>query len=251
MAGTQLLLADEDVEIGGKEEHIGEGGIQNDFAYNNNVNNAHIKIRMAFLRKVYGLLSIQLLMTVIVSAVFMSCDSVKFFVQQNSWTVGLSFILTMGILIALHFKRREHPINLILLGAFTLIQSYTVGIVVSMYETAVVLEALFITLVVVCGLTIFTFQTKRDFSFLGFGLFAGLCGLLVGGFIQLFVQSTVLELFIGIAGAVLFSIFIIFDTQLLMHTLSPEEYILATINIYLDIINLFLHILRALAASRQ
>ena len=82
-------------------------------------------------------------------------------------------------------------------------------------------------------------------------LFAGLCALLIGGIIQMFVQSSALELFIGIAGALLFSIFIIFDTQMLMHTLSPEEYILATINIYLDIINLFLHILRALAAARQ
>lgn len=49
----------------------------------------------------------------------------------------------------------------------------------------------------------------------------------------------------------LFSFFIVFDTQLLMKTLSPEEYILATINIYLDIINLFLYILRILAASRN
>jgi len=248
MAAIPLLLIEEDVEGGGKEENE---GIQNDFAYNNNVSNANIKIRMAFLRKVYGLLSIQLLMTVVVAAVFMTCEPVKLFVQRNNWTVGLSFILTMVTLIALHVKRREHPINLILLGAFTLIQSYSIGIIVSMYETAVVLEALFITLVVVCGLTAFTFQAKRDFSFLGFGLFAGLCALLIAGLIQIFVQSTAMELVIGIVGALLFSLFIIFDTQMLMRTLSPEEYILATINIYLDIINLFLHILRALAASRQ
>lgn len=51
MAATQLLLPDEDVEIGGKEERSGEGGIQNDFAYNNNVNNAHIRIRMGITMK--------------------------------------------------------------------------------------------------------------------------------------------------------------------------------------------------------
>jgi len=51
----------------------------------------------------------------------------------------------------------------------TLVQAYTVGVVVSMYDTTVVLEALFITLTVLLGLTAYTFQTKRDFSFLGFG----------------------------------------------------------------------------------
>ena len=47
-ATVPLLLAEEDVENGGKEDYsVGpEGGIQNDFAYNNNVNNASIKIRM-------------------------------------------------------------------------------------------------------------------------------------------------------------------------------------------------------------
>lgn len=147
-----------------------------------------------------------------------------------------------------------------------------------MYDTTVVLEALFITLTVLLGLTAYTFQTKRDFSFMGFGLvytffcvclhniifysselyiflfyrlFIGLWCLLIGGFIQIFVHSTALELGISIGGALLFCLFIVFDTQAIMQTLSPEEYILATINIYLDIINLFLHILRALAISKQ
>lgn len=88
-------------------------------------------------------------------------------------------------------------------------------------------------------------------NFFFFSLFAGLTSLLVGGIVQIFVQSTALELLIGIGGAMLFALFIIYDTHMLMHVLSPEEYILAAINIYLDIINLFLHILRALAAARQ
>lgn len=249
MTSVPLLLMGEDIESGGKEES--EDAIQNDFAYRNNVHNADIRIRMAFLRKVYGLISIQLLMTVVVSAVFMMCTPVKLFVQQNPWMIGTSFFLTMGILISLHFKRKEHPTNLILLSAFTLIQSYTIGTIVTMYETHIVLEALFITLTIVVGLTAYAFQSKRDFSFMGFGLFAGLVALLIGGILQIFIQSSALEILISIGGALLFALFIIYDTHMLMHILSPEEYILAAINIYLDIINLFLHILRALAATRQ
>ena len=38
--------------------------------------------------------------------------------------------------------------------------------------------------------------------------------------------------------------FIVFDTQMIMKRVSPEEYIVATIELYLDIINLFIEILK-------
>lgn len=79
-----------------------------------------------------------------------------------------------------------------------------------------------------------------------FSLFAGLSVLILGGILQLFIQSSAFEVALSLVGAILFSLFLIFDTQMMMTTLSPEEYILATINLYLDIINLFLYILRIL-----
>lgn len=79
-----------------------------------------------------------------------------------------------------------------------------------------------------------------------FRLVAGLSVLIVGGLIQIFLQSSAFEVALSFAGAIFFSLFLIFDTQQMMTTLSPEEYILATINLYMDIINLFLYILRIL-----
>ena len=67
----------------------------------------------------------------------------------------------------------------------------------------------------------------------------------------MFFWSSALEFVISVAGAVLFCGFIIFDTYLLMHTLSTDEYILASINLYLDFINLFLYILRIIQASKN
>ena len=51
----------------------------------------------------------------------------------------------------------------------TVVQAYTLGVVVSFYEVSVVLQAFFLTCAVVAGLTAFTFQTKRDFSHWGAG----------------------------------------------------------------------------------
>lgn len=248
MSQTVPLIL-EDVEQGGKEY---DENIENDFAYRNNVAQAGKAIRLAFLRKVYGLLTMQIFLTVIIAALFMFTPPIKEFVQKNDWLMLFSFIGSIAVLIPLHIKRKESPTNFILLTAFTAIQAYTIGVIVTFYSKTIVLEALLLTFLVLGGLTVYTFQSKRDFSSWYSGLFAGLLILIVGGFMQIFIQSPIFELFIGLGGALLFCVFIICDTKLIMETLSAEEYILATINLYLDIINLFLYILRILqAANRQ
>ena len=47
---------------------------------------------------------------------------VKEAVQGNSWMLFPAFLLSMGLLVALHVKRKETPINLILLAAFTVVE---------------------------------------------------------------------------------------------------------------------------------
>ncbi|KAF5269166.1 hypothetical protein FQR65_LT02466 [Abscondita terminalis] len=248
MSSTVPLILDEEDCDGAKDV---EGGITDDFAYNNNVMQATKRVRMAFIRKVYGLLSVQLFFTVVVSSIFMFTPTIKEFIHTNNWLLIIAMFGSIGLLIALHIKRLETPTNFILLAAFTVVEAYTIGVVVTFYSQAVVLQALLLTLVVVGSLTAYTFQTKRDYSTMYSGLFAGICILLLGGILQLFFHSTVLELVFAVGGALLFSLFIVFDTQMIMQTLSPEEYILATINLYLDIINLFLHILRILQSLNQ
>lgn len=239
MASIPLMYAQEDCELGGKES------IEDDFAYRNNVINADKEIRLGFIRKVYGLLTVQLLATV-ATAGLMLAQPIQAFVHQNDWMIVLAFILSMVTLFALIAKRRDSPANLFLLAAFTVTQAYTIGVVVSYYNTVVVLQALVITFAVVLSLTLYTLNTKRDFSFVGYGLIAGLSVLIVGGFLQIFLQSSLFEVALSFTGTIFFSFFLIFDTQQMMVTLSPEEYILATVNLYMDILNLFLYILRLL-----
>ena len=58
----------------------------------------------------------------------------------------------------------------------------------------------------------------------------------------------------GCAGALIFSLYIVYDTQLMMggkhkYALDPEEYIFAALNIYLDVVNLFMYILMIIGGS--
>lgn len=71
-----------------------------------------------FLRKVYGLLSVQLLMTTVIAGLCLMTPALKELIHANPWLILVAFVLAMGLLVALHVKSRETPINLILLAAF-------------------------------------------------------------------------------------------------------------------------------------
>ncbi|NP_001279731.1 protein lifeguard 4 [Callorhinchus milii] len=232
-------------------EHYPRSSIEDDFNYGSNVASASVHIRMAFLRKVYTILSLQIILTTVTSAVFMYSDTIKDFIHTSPAFVLVPALGSLGLIIALAIYRHQHPINLYLLFAFTLFEAITVATAVTFYQYSVVLQAFVLTTAVFLGLTSYTFQSKRDFSKYGAGLFACLWILILAGFFRLFFFSETMELVFASAGALLFCGFIIYDTHVLMHKLSPEEYILASINLYLDIINLFLHILRILESINK
>lgn len=233
------------------EEKYPRSSIEDDFNYGTNVATASVHIRMDFLRKVYTILSLQIIITTAVSALFMLCNPIKIFVHESPALVLISAIGSLILLLALAVYRHQHPVNLYLLFGFTLLESLSVATAVSFYEYTIVLQAFVLTSAVFLGLTAYTFQSKRDFSKLGASLFAGLWILIIASFMRLFFYNDTMELVFAGAGALLFCGFIIFDTHLLMHKLSPEEHVLASINLYLDIVNLFLYILRILDSMKK
>jgi protein lifeguard len=130
--------------------------------------------------------------------------------------------------------------------------AYLIGIVTALYaqsgQGGLIVEAVFITATVFIGLTLFTLQSKWDFSFLGAGLGVVLWILVLWSFFGLIfglAQGSVYALL----GSVLFSGYIIFDTYMIAERLDSEDYIVAAIQLYLDLMNLFLMILRLLTKS--
>lgn len=225
--------------------------IEDDFNYGTNVATASVQIRMDFLRKVYSLLSLQIILTTATSALFMFSQTIKDFVHASPAVVLVSGLGSLVLLLALAMYRHQHPINLYLLLVFTLLEAVSVAVALTFYEYSTVLQALFLTCAVFSGLTAYTFQSKRDFSKMGAGLFACLWILIIASFMRFFFNSESTELVLAGAGALVFCAFIIYDTNLLMKQLSPEEHILASINLYLDIVNLFLHVLRLLDSMKK
>lgn len=74
--------------------------------------------------------------------------------------------------------------------------------------------------------------------------------LLVGaGIVGIFWRNEFFHFLMACGGALIFSMYIVYDTQMMMggshkYSISPEEYVFAALNLYLDIINLFLYLLK-------
>lgn len=215
-------------------------------------------VRQGFVRKVFGLLTMQLALTAAITAAFVLSNSVKMFVAANSWVLITSVIASFALILTMSFweaGRRRHPTNIILLFLFTLCEGILVGAVSATYDTNVVLMAAGVTTAVVAGLTLFAMQTKHDFTTAGGCLMSLLFTLLAVSLMQFFLRLPWLHLAISAGGAALFSVYLVFDIQLMMGSgavaISPDEYVFAALNLYLDIINLFLYILRIVSELQR
>lgn len=209
------------------------------------------EIRLAFLRKVYLILLLQIGITMGMGAIFLYVDSVKQWIQLNYWIVYVNLIPTIIVLVALCILRRKYPVNFILLMIFTVLEGYTLGVIVSFVDEVTVLQAVIITFAVFLGLTLFTFQSRFDFSGLAPIMTAALFGLVMMGFMFLIFPSETGYLIWAILGVVVFTGLILVDTHSIMTRMSPEDYIMASVQLYLDVINLFLFILRILQICKN
>ncbi|KAJ1654426.1 hypothetical protein IWQ61_005637 [Dispira simplex] len=230
----------------------GGDDIPDDFKFGTVVAQCDRDIRHSFLRKVYSILTGQLLLTTVFCSLFLFNSTVQVWVFQHLWTMYVGVVVAFISLLGLLWKRRSYPTNFILLTAFTVSEAYTLGFVVSLHEIHLVLQALVLTLGLFVILTLFTIQSRYDFSQWGSILGFGLWGLILVGLVQLFLPfNRTFDLVMAIGTAILFCGYIMYDTHLILHRLSPEEYIVAAVDLYLDIVNLFLAILRILSDSRN
>ncbi len=166
-----------------------------------------------------------------------------------TWYWGL-VILEFAVLIGLFFTKDKPGVNLIMLFAFTFLTGLTLtpllsAILAMPAGASILTNALLLTAVAVGGLSLFAMNTTKDFTFMGKFLMIALIIMIVAGLINIFLGSPLLQLILAAAGALVFSGFILYDTQNLLkgNFGSPVE---AAIALYLDILNLFISILQLL-----
>ncbi|ESP02776.1 hypothetical protein LOTGIDRAFT_212296 [Lottia gigantea] len=213
-------------------------------------------VRRGFIKKVYLILMSQLLVTVGFVCLFLFVDSIKRWIQGPGfwmyWVSYGTFLVTYFALVCCPSVRRKYPGNFICLGIFTLAFSFMTGMISSFYDTNIVLMALGITAAVCLAISIFAIQTKIDFTLCSGLLFVLVMVLMLFGFLTIIMRfafgyNRILDIVYASLAALVFGLFLIYDTQMIIggrkHELSPEEYIYGALQLYVDVVYIFLIIL--------
>jgi FtsH-binding integral membrane protein len=230
--------------------------IGGDLEYGVDKMNIESKLRLGFIRKVYGILSIQLLITTFLCIISMSSPTFSKFQVKNSWlsiVCALASIAIMFVICCFREVGRKVPTNYILLFVFTGCEAYVVSYICGVTNPRLVIMAAAMTCGITIALTLYAFTTKSDFTIYGSLLFVLGCIFLLFSIFAYFTQNKIFHIILSCVGVLLFSFYLIYDTQLLLgskeNSLEMDEYIFAAIMLYLDIINLFIYILKILKAT--
>lgn len=215
------------------------------------VANATQDVRMAFVRKVYSLFFVSILISVIAGA--MSIQNQSAF--QLAWEFHYPLMIVGFILVLImSWGRRKQGLNLLLLYVFSAVEGVFVAPIFAIYEhrmPGLPLEAGTLATAVFGGLTLYVFVTRQDFNFLGGFLFTALISLIIGGFFMAFFHIAALHTFYCVAGILIFSGYVLYDTSLIMNRLNVDEAPIGALELYLDFLNLIMLIMSLLGGGRR
>lgn len=168
--------------------------------------------------------------------------------------VPLFIVIEVVMLIAAFIIRmRGRNIGYPFLYLFTAVSGVTLYPVIMLYGNTIganlVSGAFLATAAIFGGLSFYAYRSRRDFSFLSGFLIAGTIGLIVMGLVSFFVTiGPALNLVWSAIGILIFSGWVLYDVSQYKDGVAPEEVPLASLNLYLNFINLFLYILRFIAS---
>jgi len=200
------------------------------------------------LRNTYMLLSLTLLFSALTAtiSVFLKLPPMTYLIAVGGSIVLLWFVLP---------RTANSAAGLGVVFAITGLLGLGLGPLLSAYLSMpnggqVVALALGGTGVIFLGLSGYALTTRRDFSFMGGFLFVGMLVVLGAALVNIFFQVPAMSLAISAVVVVLMSGFILFDTSRMIHG-GVDNYILATIGLYMNIFNLFVSLLQLLGLARD
>jgi len=218
-----------------------------------------VSVRSDFIKKVYALLTVQLLVTTAVAMPFVLFAGSAWMREHTSLLLAAqlgSLAMVFGMMCCCQGMLRRYPTNYIFMAAFSVAMGIIVGFVSATYTGPSVAMAAGMTVAIFLGLTAYACVTKSDFTGMGPYLFGALLCLMVFGFVLWFVSSPLAQKIYAGVGALLFCFYITYDTQLIVggehkkHEFTVDDACFAALSLYLDVINLFMSIL-ALTGSRE
>ncbi|AFZ80840.1 hypothetical protein BEWA_002470 [Theileria equi strain WA] len=213
-------------------------------------------IRHEFVKKVFGIVGLQLLFSYGFMFACYYTEPARLFFLKNRWigVVGLLIFAITSLVVACKPASVHNTTNAFLFISFmTLLMSlYLTSFCVAFFPFEIFI-ACGITLGVVFALTLFAMQTKYDFTqYLTYALVICICLIFFSIFAMIF-RNKVLNIVYSTVGALVISFYLLIDVQLVVggkkYEWTTDDYALASIVLYSDVISLFIHILSLVGNS--
>lgn len=216
-------------------------------------------VRAAFLQKVYmtflGGVAIALAVAFWLVSTAVETQQLPMLLNFVVRNYLLTFLIYIGLAFAASAAARVRGVNFIVYAAFT---AFTGALISPLFLVAfakaggytIIWNAFGLTALVFGGLTAYVFISGKDFSFMGGMLTMGilvLLGFLVGTF---FFQAPAFVMGVTVGGLVLFGLFVLYDTSVIMRHLGPDEWVAGALRLFIDFINMFIRILALLSNRR-
>lgn len=207
-------------------------------------------VRMAFVRKVYGLFFASVLTTVAISWLSMLPALMDFTLAMRLPFRIIAFIMVC----VMAWGKQKSGLNMVLLYGYSALMGFVMGPLFWIYNQispGATLEAGTLATLVFGGLTAYVMFTRQDFNWLGGFLFCALITLIVAGlFMCLFGVAAMTTLYC-VVGILIFSGFVLYDTSRIMTRMSLEDAPIAALELHLDFWNLVRLILFLVGGRRQ
>lgn len=233
--------------------------------FENNNQGHYVSMAEGFMSKVYGWMCAGLGVTAAVAYYFSPSVNPEAFKTLMTGKFPLAFVLMfVQIGLVLYFSWSWRKLSYTTLGALFVVYSALNGVTLSpiLYEyTATSVVAVFgITAAMFAAMALYGWATKADLSSMGNILFMGLIGLIIANIVNIFILSQTLNMITTAVGVGIFSLLVAYDVQKLKH-LSQQMAgtaedagklaLIGALHLYLDIVNLFLYLLRLFGQKRD
>ena len=218
----------------------------------------------AHMNKVYGTMSVGLLLTALVAWAVGTNDALLSLFRnpvtlQPNILGWIAMFAPLGMVFAFGavLNRISAAGAQLFFYAYAAMMGLSISYIFAVFTGMSIAQTFLVTAISFAGLSLYGYTTKRDLSAFGAFLVMGLIGLIVAAIVNIFLGSALLDFVISVVGVLIFAGLTAWDTQKIKsdyiahaHAMDSEwlakSAIMGALNLYLDFINLFMFLLRFL-----
>jgi FtsH-binding integral membrane protein len=212
----------------------------------------------AHMNKVYGLMSVGMLLTAAVAWAVGTNDAMvaAIFGTPLKWVVMFAPLIMVFAFSAM-INRMSVAAAQLAFYAYAALMGLSLSFIFAVYTGTSIATTFLVTSIAFAGLSLYGYTTKRDLSGMGTFLMMGLIGLVVASIVNLFLGSDALSFAISVIGVLIFAGLTAYDTQSIKteyveHAAHGDQEwlgkaaIMGALRLYLDFINMFMFLLQFL-----